>query len=113
MKYKNCNGNHFCQSGSLLSLHTVLCCILILFHLHPDVRSPGADACAVEKMLGKNDDASEVTLIASGLGGVVAIRNKIITLKLRYEIVAKCISVKAVAESSPSPCSLCTIFKVS
>ena len=73
------------------------------------------DSEAVEIMMGKNSiEVSDVSLTAGGLGGVVAIRNKIITtLKLRYEIVATCISVKAVAESSPSPCSLYTIFKVS
>ena len=47
--------------------------ILNCFHLHPDVWSPGAGACAVEKM-GKGDDVTDVTLT-----GVVAIRNKIIT----------------------------------
>ena len=56
----------------------VLYCIINHFHLHPDVRSPGADASAVEKM-GENDDVSDVTLTASGLGGLVAIRNKTIT----------------------------------
>ena len=50
---------------------------LILFHLHPDVRDPGADACVVnsgatEIMMGRNDDVSDVVLTAGGLGGVVA-----------------------------------------
>ena len=48
---------------------------LILFHLHPDVRGPGADACVVnsgatEIMMGRNDDVSDVVLTAGGLGGV-------------------------------------------
>ena len=58
---------------------------LILFHLHPDVRSPVADACvvdigAVEIMMGKNGvEVPDVALTAGGLGGVVAaIRSKII-----------------------------------
>ena len=50
---------------------------LILFHLHPDVSSPGADACVVnsgatEIMMGRNGDVSDVALTADGLGAVVA-----------------------------------------
>ena len=69
-------------SLSLIALHTFLSYILN-FHLHPDVRSPGVDVRAVETM-GENDDVSDVTLTASGLGGVVAKRIKIIkTLKTK------------------------------
>ena len=51
---------------------------LILFHLHPDVRSPGAVAFVVGSgalSIDGVDDVTEVTLIAGGTAGVSAIEN--------------------------------------
>ena len=54
---------------------------LILFHLHPDVRSPGAVACVVDSgalsigSIDGVDDVTEVALITGGTAGVAAIEN--------------------------------------
>ena len=82
-----------------------------MLHLPPEVGSPEADVCvidsgAVEIMMGETeDDVSDVALTASGLGGVVAIRNQInITLVSSISSVAT--SVTPVAEFSHFPCTL-------
>lgn len=60
------------------SLCTFFCYNLFLFHLHPQVRSPGAGACVIDNgALAKDgaNDATDVTVTAGGIGGVAAKEN--------------------------------------
>lgn len=76
------------------------------------VKSGVDDSGAVEAVMGKDgNDVSDVALTADGLGGVIAIRNKV-TMTLKIPIANVAISINPVAEFSLFPAHFAHVFFV-